>query len=108
MSQEVDPAIAPFMRKKIASHISNNPETYNEAFLEKSNQDYCEFIMKPGSWGGGIEISILSKYYGIEIAVVNRTSGLINHFGEDKPCKMRAFLLYDGTHYEPLYTLQPV
>lgn len=91
------------MREIISLHVSNDLETYNEAILGKPNPEYCEWIMKPESWGGAIEVSILSSYYGVEIAVVDITNALINRFGEDKEFGMRVFLLFDGIHYDPLY-----
>lgn len=78
-------------------------ETYNEAMLGRPNAEYCEWIRKPASWGGAIEVSILANYYGIEIDVVDITNALINRFGEDKEYGMRVFLLFDGIHYDPLY-----
>lgn len=78
-------------------------ETYNEAMLGRPNDEYCEWIRKPASWGGAIEVSILANYYGIEIDVVDITNALINRFGEDKEYGMRVFLLFDGIHYDPLY-----
>lgn len=91
------------MREVIAQHVFNDKEMYNEAMLGKPNAEYCEWIRKPASWGGAIEVSILSNYYGIEIDVVDITNALINRFGEDKEYGMRMFLLFDGIHYDPLY-----
>lgn len=71
--------------------------------LGRPNAEYCEWIRKPASWGGAIEVSILTNYYGIEIDVVDITNALINRFGEDKEYGMRVFLLFDGIHYDPLY-----
>lgn len=91
------------MRQIIAQHVANDKESYNEAILGKPNNDYCTWIQKPETWGGAIEVSILSNFYGIEIAVVDITNGIINRFGEDKNFGMRVFLLFDGIHYDPLY-----
>lgn len=91
------------MRQIIAQHVANDKESYNEAMLAKPNEDYCAWIQKPETWGGAIEVSILSSFYGLEIAVVDITNGIINRFGEDKNFGMRVFLLFDGIHYDPLY-----
>lgn len=103
MNGKVDTEVGSYMREIIAQHVSNDKETYNEAILGKPNQEYCDWIRKSCSWGGAIEVSILSNYYGIEIAVVDVTNALINRFGEDKRFGMRGFLLFDGIHYDPLY-----
>lgn len=47
-----------FMRKIIADHVSQDIETYSEAILGKSPKAYCEWILKPDSWGGAIELSV--------------------------------------------------
>lgn len=59
--------------------------------------------LQESSWGGAIEVSILSSYYGIEFDVVDINAAMINRFGEDKNFSMRGFLLYDGIHYDPLF-----
>lgn len=58
--------------------------------------------MKETSWGGGIELYILSKYFGIEICVINIET--LNHviYGEDANYDKRIYLLYSGIHYDVL------
>lgn len=106
MQKKIDMDMVNFLRDVISQQISNDKETYNEAILGKSNPEYCEWIKKPSSWGGAIEVAILSGYYGIEIDVVDIRNDLIQRFGEDQQYGMRVFLLYDGIHYDPLY-LEP-
>lgn len=103
MNGRIDTEVGAYLREVIAQHVSNDKGTYNEAMLGRPNPEYCEWIRKPASWGGAIEVSILSNYYGVEIDVVDITNALINRFGEDKEYGMRVFLLFDGIHYDPLY-----
>lgn len=98
----VDLTVAPQMRELIAGVVMSDPTTYNEAFLGKSNSSYCKWIMNSESWGGAIEISILSLYYNIEIDVVDTQTGRIDRFGEDKNYSRRILVIYDGIHYDPL------
>ena len=98
----LDLSVAPTMRQLIASVVSSDPHTYNEAILGKSNTDYCSWILNDESWGGAIEVSILTKYYGVEIDVVDTQSVRINRFGEDQSYARRVLLIYDGIHYDPL------
>ncbi len=93
---------APSMRKLIATIVSGDKDTYNEAFLGRTNENYCSWIMDNESWGGAIEVSILSKYYNTEIDVVDTQSIRIDRFGEDQSYYRRALLIYDGIHYDPL------
>lgn len=46
------------MRQLIAEHVTHDPETYSEAILGKPPKEYCEWILKPDSWGGAIELSV--------------------------------------------------
>lgn len=51
------------MRELIAATVKSDPITFNEAILGRKNKEYCEWIRDSSSWGGSIEIMILSKYY---------------------------------------------
>ncbi|XP_058794782.1 ubiquitin thioesterase OTU1 [Phymastichus coffea] len=107
LNGKVDPSCAHSMREIIAHAVAAEPSEYCEAMLGQPNTDYCNWIMKPSSWGGAIELSILSKFYGMEIAVVDSSNGIINRFGEDQHYAQRVFLIFDGIHYDPLY-LEPL
>ncbi|XP_059169723.1 ubiquitin thioesterase OTU1-like [Physella acuta] len=97
-----DSAASPILREVIAGIVSKDPTTYSEAMLGKPNNAYCRWIRDKNSWGGGIELSILSQYYNTEIAVVDTQSGRVDRFGEDKNYEERVFLIYDGIHYDSL------
>ncbi|XP_070558327.1 ubiquitin thioesterase OTU1-like [Ptychodera flava] len=96
------PGRAVELRKLIASVVSNDPSTYNAAFLGRDNDEYCAWILSDESWGGAIEISILSKFYGVEIDVVDIQSCSISRFGESDNYPNRLLVLYSGIHYDPL------
>ncbi|XP_060652534.1 ubiquitin thioesterase OTU1 [Drosophila nasuta] len=103
LNGKVDNEGSEMMRHIIATEVAADPQQYNDAVLGKSNAEYCAWIQKADSWGGAIEVSILSNYYGIEIDVVDIQNAIINRFGEDKNFGLRVFLLFDGIHYDPLY-----
>lgn len=107
LSGKVDTTVAPTMREIIAETVAKDTENYCEAILGKPNKEYCEWIMKPDSWGGAIELAVLSHHYGIEMAVVDTLNAIINRFGEDQRYAHRVFLLFDGIHYDPLF-LEPL
>ena len=107
MERQLDLNVATQMRELIAGVVMSDPVTYTDAFLDKSNEDYCKWIQNSESWGGAIEVAILSNYYGIEIAVVDTQNTRVNRFGEDKNYKERVFLIYDGIHYDPLMMESP-
>jgi ubiquitin thioesterase OTU1 len=98
---------APYMRQVIAQTVANDPEMFSEGILGKPNTDYCTWIQDDKSWGGAIELSILSNHYGFEIAVVDTINAIINRFGEDQHYSLRIFLMFDGIHYDPLFLESP-
>jgi len=97
-----DTSFSDDVRQLAASCILQDPETYNEAFLGKSNADYVDWLCKKEHWGGAIELNVLSRHYEVEINVADIQSGRIDRFGEDAHYKNRVFLLYDGIHYDAL------
>lgn len=107
LNGKVDTSCANFMRSIIAESVAANTEEYSEAILGRPNSEYCEWIQKADSWGGAIELAILSWFYGLEIAVVDSINAIINRFGEDQHYAQRVFLMFDGIHYDPLY-LEPL
>lgn len=38
--------------KVIAATVASDPEKYSDAFLGKSNKEYCDWILNPEKWGG--------------------------------------------------------
>ncbi|KAG6445799.1 hypothetical protein O3G_MSEX004106 [Manduca sexta] len=106
LNGNVDTSVHSLMRQIIAVEVAGDPETYNEAMLGKPNSEYCNWIQQPSSWGGAIEVAILSRFYGLEMDVVDTSNAIINRFGEDKNYGQRVFLLFDGVHYDPLYLEQ--
>ncbi len=52
---------APELRRAIADAVAADAEEFSEAFLGKPNAEYCAWIQEKDSWGGAIELSVLSK-----------------------------------------------
>ncbi|KAE8308716.1 hypothetical protein BDV41DRAFT_485938 [Aspergillus transmontanensis] len=86
------------LRSVVAQTIQQNPGLYSEAVLEKKPDDYCRWIQNEDSWGGGIELSILSKHFGIEICSIDVQTLRIDRFNEGLPT--RCILVYSGIHYD--------
>ncbi|RFN43977.1 hypothetical protein FIE12Z_11787 [Fusarium flagelliforme] len=83
------------LRRMMADYIRQHPEEYSEAVLGSPPSQYCRSIQDPDRWGGGIELSILSSIFDIQIS--NQTQSKID-FGEEK--RDRCILLYSGIHYD--------
>lgn len=90
----------PIMRQLIKDTILANPGKYSEVFLGRPVYEYCAWIIDDKSWGGEIELSILSTYYKVEMVVFDVTSMSRLCYGEDQGFTQRLFLLYDGIHYD--------
>ncbi|XP_073111217.1 OVARIAN TUMOR DOMAIN-containing deubiquitinating enzyme 2-like [Elaeis guineensis] len=43
---------APELSQVIAATVVSDPRKYNQAFLGKSNEEYCGWILNPEKWGG--------------------------------------------------------
>ncbi|XP_076124403.1 ubiquitin thioesterase OTU1 [Alosa pseudoharengus] len=97
-----EPTCAPEMRGLIAQIVASDPTAYSEAVLGKTNDEYCAWIRREDTWGGAIEVSILSKFYQCEICVVDTQTVRVDRFGEDAGYQKRVMLIYDGIHYDPL------
>ncbi|OWR41790.1 ubiquitin thioesterase Otu1 [Danaus plexippus] len=106
LNGNIDTTVHTLMRQIIAMEVASDHNTYNEGVLGRPNAEYCAWIQQPSSWGGAIEVAILSRFYGLEMAVVDTLNAIINRFGEDKNYGQRVFLLFDGVHYDPLYLEQ--
>ncbi|XP_065910864.1 ubiquitin thioesterase OTU1-like [Dysidea avara] len=90
------------LRELVAGIIMSDPDKYSTAMLGRSNEQYTEWIMKDESWGGAIELSILSDSYETELHVVDVQTNRIDKFGQEKQYLTKALLIYDGIHYDPL------
>jgi ubiquitin thioesterase OTU1 len=88
------------LRSLVAQGIQKDPDLYNEAVLGRKPDEYCEWISYSDSWGGGIELSILSQEFDIEIASINVQDGRVDRFNEGK--SKRCILVYSGIHYDTI------
>ena len=88
------------LRKVVCEAVLANSDEYPEAVLGKSPSEYVEWISQPDSWGGGIEVAILAEHFGAEIATFDVQTQRVDTFGQGKGRSTRAYLLYDGVHYD--------
>lgn len=86
------------LRSVVAQTIQANPELYTKGLLEKEPSAYCRWIQREDSWGGGIELSILSQHFNVEICSINVQDLRIDKFNEGQPT--RCILVYSGIHYD--------
>ncbi|KAI0086168.1 OTU-domain-containing protein [Irpex rosettiformis] len=97
------------IRKIVADEIRKDPETWSDAILGRSRDEYISHILKPSSWGGAIELTILAKHYSTEIASVDVETGRIDKFTptSESDGGNRCILIYSGIHYDAA-TIAPI
>ena len=88
------------LRSIIAECIQSNPAEYSAAILGKTPNDYCRWIQNEDSWGGAIELKILSEYFNIEICSIDVQTLHVFQFNEGAPT--RCVVVYSGIHYDAL------
>lgn len=93
------------LRQTVASEIRSDREKYPDIVLGQPRDSYISKILSPTTWGGAIELSILSHHFGVEIDSIDVATGSVHRFGEDKAYENRAIIVYSGIHYDAL-TLQ--
>lgn len=94
--------LAANMREVAVQRIAADPERYSEAFLAKSNAEYCDWLSKPTSWGGAIELSVFAEHFECEIAAYDICTMRRDLYGEGQGYKSRCMLIYDGIHYDAM------
>ncbi|PIA18960.1 OTU-domain-containing protein [Coemansia reversa NRRL 1564] len=87
------------LRQLVCDVIRKNPDEYSEIVLEMSIKDYCKWISKDSTWGGGIEMAAISEKLQIEICSVDTRTLRMLQFGQGKYLH-RVILLYSGSHYD--------
>lgn len=89
------------LRELVYHTIKDNPREYTDAILGKPRLEYMKWILDKDSWGGGIEISILSKILQLSIFVVDIDAINIDKF-YDTEFDEFIILLFNGVHYNVL------
>jgi len=88
------------LRELCASAVAADEDTFSDAFLGRSRAEYLEWIRNEQHWGGAIELSILATHFGLELHAADVSTCHIYRYGEGRGYATKAFLLYDGLHYD--------
>lgn len=93
------------LRKVVVDQMKANAEHWSmlvEATRDQPLQSYCDWIMKPDSWGGDFELSILSEYFQTQIVGMDISNVRSVMFPDEQTnqYKQRIILFYDGIHYD--------
>ncbi|KZP19562.1 OTU-domain-containing protein [Athelia psychrophila] len=112
---EQDIGKASAIRQIVADGIRKDMVTYSEAILgcalpsSRPRDEYIATILKPASWGGAIELSVLSAHYKTEISSIDVETGRVDRFepSSGNESGSRCILIYSGIHYDAA-TLSPI
>ncbi|KAK7918487.1 OTU-like cysteine protease [Apiospora marii] len=99
LERGIDVSTAGALRQVIGQQILSQPDTYNSAVLEKSPGAYVNNLLNPQSWGGSIELNVLSELFDIEICVVSVSNGSVIYTGQGQH-ERRCVILWSGIHYD--------
>lgn len=88
------------LRSIVAIIIQANPTEYTAAILGKKPDEYCQWIQNEDSWGGAIELKVLSEYFNLEICSIDVQTLHMFQFNEGAPT--RCVVVYSGIHYDAL------
>ena len=87
------------LRSVITDAIQADPVKYTRAILdEKEPDDYCAWIKRDDSWGGQIELDILSRQFDIEIFSIDTKTLRIDKYNVGRP--KRCYVVYSLIHYD--------
>lgn len=95
----IDVSTAGALRQVIGQQILSQPDTYTALVLEKAPSAYVNNLLNPQSWGGSIELNVLSELFDIEICIVSVSSGSVIYQGEGQH-ERRCVILWSGIHYD--------
>lgn len=87
------------LRKIVSEEIRADPLLYSDAVLDRPNKEYAQWILQKDSWGGGIEIAILSKKLGVAIYVLDIDAQQFERFNEDQFDQF-IVVMFSGVHYD--------
>ena len=71
-------------------------------YLDMTPEQYANHIILPGTWGGHLELCILSRLLNIQINVVYTDGRPTCCIGEENSCKEKILVFYNGYHYDSL------
>ncbi|KAG9012979.1 ubiquitin-specific protease otu1 [Tulasnella sp. JGI-2019a] len=87
---EQDMNVASRLRQVVVEAIKKDPETYSDAVLGHTREEYMKTISKPSAWGGAIELVIFAEHYNTEISSFDIETGRCDRFGQgrDTRCEL--------------------
>lgn len=86
---------ASILRTLVAASIESDPSQWSELVLGKLPHEYCAWIQQPSSWGGAVELRILSSMFEVEIIALCVQTAKLLRFGEGSGYRKCIYLIFD-------------
>ena len=94
------------LRSIVAETIQADTITFNKAVLDNKDPNaYCRWIKSQDSWGGQVELLILSQHFGVEICSIDVQTLRVDKYNEG--ASLRCFVVYSGVHYDTIALTLP-
>mmetsp|Transcript_12669 Transcript_12669/g.28451 ORF Transcript_12669/g.28451 Transcript_12669/m.28451 type:complete len:314 (-) Transcript_12669:42-983(-) len=91
------------LRNIVAKQILADPERWDvitQVEANKAYREYSEWISQSTSWGGSVDLMVLAEELGVQLSAVDIKTLRTENYPYEGPYKHRAYLLYDGIHYD--------
>ncbi|KXJ89334.1 hypothetical protein Micbo1qcDRAFT_165386 [Microdochium bolleyi] len=88
------------LRRLVVEHIRSNPAKYTKVVLEAEPAAYCARMLRPDTWGGAIELGIISEVFELEVCSVDVKTNNVYRYGEGQGYRQRCILVYSNIHYD--------
>jgi ubiquitin thioesterase OTU1 len=92
----------PALRRECADTVLANKDVFNSTLLGRSPADYVQWLREPTSWGGMIELVVLSFLFQTEIVALDIQSARMERVGSDRNYVTRCFVVFTGNHYDAI------
>ncbi|CUS22763.1 LAQU0S06e05468g1_1 [Lachancea quebecensis] len=89
------------LRGVVATEIAGDPVEYSDAILGRPNHEYSGWILKRSSWGGGIELAVLSRVLKTCIMVMDVDACKFERFNEQQFDNF-VMVAFNGVHYDAM------
>lgn len=90
------------LRQIVASAVAADPRTWSAQVLGQPPAAYRRWILDENTWGGGIELALLSSHFETEIVSFDYAYLRQDVFGQGSGYKKRIFVIYTGNHYDAM------
>ncbi|PWN24277.1 hypothetical protein BCV69DRAFT_296559 [Microstroma glucosiphilum] len=105
LHQSHSPASNRTLRQQVSRGILADPFEYSEVVLGAPPKEYVAKMQRDTTWGGGVELAVLSKEHRLELAALDVINGVTHVFGQGQGYTTRGYLVYSGIHYDALVLL---